>query len=111
MNSEDPLVADVVATVQSRTPEGWDWKVRVEGNFGTYTLRVILRKRNRLGITTRYFVQERNIADDFDPAEFPEGVLQTALDLLDDRDGKLAKVTPDWAKLAKEIQAMLNGKD
>lgn len=109
---EEPFdFASTLAEVQSKTPEGFQWKLRIDEEYGFRELRVILLRRpHRFWFASEYWFKRYNIGDDTTPDGFRNGVLRGVLEVLDERSETLNIPTSEhWAKLAKELQAMLNG--
>lgn len=105
----DPEAA--LGIIRDGTPEGYAWRIRIEEEFGGYSVRLTIKPDKwYTALIWTGWVRSYYIDDNLTPDEFHHGVLHAAVNLLNERAEALAKVTPDWAKLAKELQATLNGK-
>lgn len=108
-NSKDEEVFELdkaVAEVRAATPEGWSWKLRVEDEGHSLYLRLV--RRGWLGITLAGYGKSYGIPEDRTQGDFYYGVLQRALEIVKERAEKMA--VPDFAELAKKLQAALNGR-
>ena len=98
---------NAIAEIQSSTPEGWRWLVEVETEslLGDWLHVSLVRDVWYRALCTGYH-RRRLIPGDYTADDFPVGVASLALEILEGRSKELA--TPDWAKLAKELQDLLN---
>jgi hypothetical protein len=95
-----------IAEIQGGTPEGWMWRVFVEWEFGIPSTNVVLKRPEwyRFGkFSKSRWIRERDTAEDF-----TKDVVEMALAIVEDIARRAA--TPDWAKLAEQLQEALNAK-
>jgi hypothetical protein len=106
------IAAKAIAQIRAETPEGYDWRVGIQESFGFHRFSVTLTRRGWLNFPLAQWSDSWKLGDNGDgiltPEEFEESVIAGALLILEERSKYLN--TPDWAKLAKSLQAALNGK-
>ncbi len=97
---------DELAEIRAGTPEGWVWRVFIEWEFGAPCADVVLKRPEwyRFG----KFSKSRWIRDSDTAEDFTKDVLEMALAIVEDIARRAT--TPDWAKLAKQLQEALNTK-
>lgn len=98
---------EVVAEIRAGTPEGWVWCVFIEWTFGFPEVNVVLKRPEwyRSGkFSKSYFMDDADATEDL----FTERVVSMALRIV--RDIAARAATPDWAKLAAQLQEALNAK-
>lgn len=95
--------------VQSRTPDGYCWKLKIDEAFGEISLDIRLKRD--VWYSTSSWSKKLPIYRNATAADFHAGVIKGAIYILNERAERMAEITTDDRKrLAKELQAELNAK-